>query len=104
MGGATSTAGGPPSGGTSGRGSADPGPGSARYDAIYTGSPWHDDRGNVINAHAAGVVEEDGKYYLIGERHSDTSNAFTAFNAYSSIDLINWKFENEAWIWGRRVS
>ncbi len=54
-----------------------------------------DDQGNVINAHAAGIIKDSGKYYVFGERHSDTSNAFTAFNCYSSVDLVRWRLENQ---------
>lgn len=93
---ATPSSGGvPAAGGTQGGGGATSVTGPGGYDAIYTGSPWYDDRGNVINAHAAGAIKDNGKYYLFGESHSDTSNAFTAFNCYSSADLANWKFENQ---------
>jgi len=69
--------------------------GAALYDAIDSGSPWLDDQGNVINAHGAGIIKDNGKYYLFGERHSDTSNAFTAFSCYSSVDLLSWKLEGQ---------
>ena len=67
-----------------------------RYDAIYSGVPWFDDQGNVVSAHGACIVKDNGRYYLFGERHSDTSNAFAGFNCYSSTDLHNWKFEGVA--------
>ena len=66
------------------------------YNAIYSGIPWHDEKGNIVSAHGANIVRDNGRYYLFGERHSDTSNAFTGFNCYSSTDLCNWKFESIA--------
>lgn len=67
-----------------------------RYDAIYSGVPWLDDRGNAVSVHGANIIKDNGKYYLFGERHSDTSNAFVGFNCYSSRDLSNWKMESIA--------
>ena len=67
-----------------------------RYDAIYSGVPWFDDKGNTVSAHGACLVKEGTTYYLFGEKHSDTSNAFAGFNCYSSLDLYNWKFESIA--------
>lgn len=66
------------------------------YDAIYSGIPWFDDQGNTVSAHGACILKDNGQYYLFGERHSDTSNAFAGFNCYSSTDLYNWKFESVA--------
>jgi hypothetical protein len=66
------------------------------YNAIYSGVPWFDDKGSVVSAHGACIVKENGRYYLFGERHYDTSNAFAGFNCYSSTDLYNWKFESIA--------
>ena len=67
-----------------------------RYNAIYSGIPWFDDKGNTVSAHGANIVKEKDRYYLFGERQSDTSNAFTGFSCYSSTDLYNWKFESIA--------
>lgn len=64
-----------------------------RQSHIYNGIPWFDNNGNIVNAHGACIVEEDGKYYLFGEWKSDESNAFPGFSCYSSDDLVNWKFE-----------
>jgi hypothetical protein len=66
------------------------------YNAIYSGIPWFDDKGNVVSAHGANIVKDKGRYYLFGERHTDTSNAFAGFTCYSSPDLYNWKFESIA--------
>lgn len=67
-----------------------------RYNAIYSGVPWLDDKGNTVSAHGANILKDKGKYYLFGERHTDTSNAFAGFTCYSSMDLYNWKFESIA--------
>ena len=67
-----------------------------QYDAIYSGVPWYDDRGNLVSAHGANIVKEKDRYFLFGEAHSDTSNAFAGFNCYSSTDLYSWKFESIA--------
>jgi hypothetical protein len=64
--------------------------------AIYSGVPWFDEKGNTVSAHGANIVKDNGKYYLFGERHEDGTNAFAGFNCYSSTDLYNWKFENIA--------
>jgi hypothetical protein len=61
---------------------------------ICNGIPWYDDQGNIVNAHGACIVEENGRYYLFGEWKSDESNAFPGFSCYSSNDMVNWKFEN----------
>lgn len=61
---------------------------------VRNGIPWFDDRGNIVNAHGACIVEDGGRYYLFGEWKSDESNAFPGFSCYSSDDLVNWKFEN----------
>lgn len=66
------------------------------YNAIYSGTPWFDDRGEVVSAHGACIVKDNGRYYLFGEKHTDDNNAFAGFNCYSSTDLYNWKFESLA--------
>lgn len=65
-------------------------------DGIYSGVPWFDDRGHVVSAHGANLVKDKEHFYLFGEAHSDTSNAFAGFSCYSSDDLYNWKFEKVA--------
>lgn len=64
--------------------------------AIYSGLPWFDTNGNIVSAHGAGIIKDNGKYYLFGEYKSDDNNAFNGFSCYSSIDLYNWKFERIA--------
>ena len=67
-----------------------------KTDAIYSGIPWWDQNGNVVSAHGATIIKDKDKFYLFGEAHTDTSNAFAGFNCYSSEDLYNWKFEQVA--------
>lgn len=66
----------------------------AQSKLIVNGIPWYDNNDNIVNAHGACIVEENGRYYLFGEWKSDKSNAFPGFACYSSSDLVNWKFEN----------
>ncbi|KOS05634.1 glycosyl hydrolase family 43 [Flavobacterium akiainvivens] len=67
-----------------------------KYSAIYSGSPWFDNRGQVVSAHGACIVKDGNTYYLFGEKHKDKDNAFDGFTCYSSKDLYNWKFESIA--------
>ncbi|WP_437919900.1 family 43 glycosylhydrolase [Sphingobacterium sp. LRF_L2] len=60
---------------------------------IYNGVPWFDDSRNIVNAHGACIVEENGMYYLFGEYKTDSVNMFNGFSCYSSKDMVNWKFE-----------
>ena len=64
--------------------------------AIYSGIPWFDDKGNTVSAHGACIIKDKDQFYLFGEAHDDSTNAFAGFNCYSSIDLYNWKFESIA--------
>lgn len=64
--------------------------------AIYSGVPWFDGKGNVVSAHGANIIRTHSGYYLFGERHENGTNAFAGFNCYSSRDLYNWKFESIA--------
>ena len=60
---------------------------------IVNGIPWYDQNHQPVNAHGAGIIRDNGKYWLFGEYKSDTSNAFPGFGCYSSEDLVNWQFE-----------
>lgn len=66
---------------------------SSAKSLICNGVPWFDDRGNIVNAHGACIVEDQGRYWLFGEYKSDQSNAFPGFSCYSSDDLVHWRFE-----------
>lgn len=69
---------------------------TGKYDAINSGIPWLDQNGSVVSAHGANIIKEKDTFYLFGEKHSDSSNAFVGFNCYSSKDLYNWKLERQA--------
>lgn len=60
---------------------------------VVNGVPWFDQNGNHVNAHGAGIIRDNGRYWLFGEYKSDTSNAFPGFGCYSSEDLVHWSFE-----------
>ena len=63
---------------------------SITNNSIKSGIPWFDQNGKVVSAHGANIIKDGEKFYLFGEKHSDTSNAFAGFNCYSSTDLYNW--------------
>lgn len=64
------------------------------------GDVWHDVDENVLDSHATSYIKVGDTYYMFGERRigqvKDTPqmNIFDAFVAYSSQDLVNWKYEN----------
>lgn len=69
------------------------------------GEKWLDTAGNPINAHGAGMLYHDGKYYLYGEYKVGKTilpewatwecyrTDVTGVGCYSSPDLRNWTFE-----------
>jgi len=69
---------------------------------------WKDDKGNLINAHGAGVLNYNGTYYLFGEikkgkTHLVPNQSWEDYrvdaggiSCYSSKDLIHWKYEGIA--------
>src|SRR5581483_1595005 len=75
-------------GGSGGAGGTVAGTGAA---TITPGTDWNDTQGNVIQAHGEGIIEVDGKYYLLGEDKTNGS-AFQNVKCYSSTDLKNWTF------------
>ena len=60
---------------------------------IFNGVPWFDDERHTVNAHGAFLIEDGGRYWLIGERKTDDGNGFDGFACYSSPDLAHWTFE-----------
>lgn len=58
---------------------------------ISNGAMWRDDKGNPVQAHGAGFLLVNDRYYMIGEDR--TRSSFPDVNMYSSKDLVNWKFE-----------
>jgi hypothetical protein len=75
-------------GGSGGAGGIIAGTGSV---TITPGTVWNDTQGNVIQAHGEGIIEADGKYYLLGEDKTNGS-AFQNVKCYASTDLKNWTF------------
>ncbi|KAL3479798.1 glycosyl hydrolase [Aspergillus californicus] len=62
---------------------------------IVPGATWTaTNTGEHIQAHGAGIIEENGIYYLIGEEKT-TGSAFQAVNCYSSTNLVEWSFERQ---------
>ncbi len=72
---------------------------------LENGAKWLDTAGNPINAHGAGMLYHNGKYYLYGEYKKGKTilpewatwecyrTDVTGVSCYSSSDLINWTFE-----------
>lgn len=67
--------------------------GANNIPTIVSGIPWFDQNNQTVNAHGAGIIYDNGKYWLFGEYKSDTTNVFPGFGCYSSEDLAHWKFE-----------
>ncbi|MDE6517855.1 MAG: family 43 glycosylhydrolase [Acetatifactor sp.] len=67
------------------------------HTAIYPGKVWRDTKGRRIQAHAGGLLYEDGIYYWYGENKEKTDGKSTIWTygirVYSSGDLYNWKDE-----------
>ncbi|RDW79191.1 glycosyl hydrolase family 43 protein [Aspergillus mulundensis] len=62
---------------------------------IIPGATWTaTNTGQHVQAHGAGLIEEDGTYYLIGEEKTNGA-LFQAVNCYSSTNLIEWTFVNQ---------
>ncbi len=73
------------------------------------GERWLDTEGNPINAHGAGILYQNGTYYLYGEYKKGKTTRVARLtgwecmrvealgvSCYSSRDLRNWKFEGLA--------
>lgn len=65
--------------------------GAAAVGVITSGVPWHDNNGNVVNAHGGGMIKVGNTYYWIGE-YKGADNSFRSTACYSSIDLQHWTF------------
>lgn len=65
--------------------------------AICPGKVWRDTKGRRIQAHAGGLLYEDGTYYWYGENKEKTDGKSTIWTygirIYSSRDLYSWKDE-----------
>lgn len=66
-----------------------------RYDAVYPGQIWLDTYGRRIQAHAGGIIEENGYFHWYGENKEYTdgkSNIWTwGIRMYRSKDFYNWE-------------
>lgn len=65
------------------------------YTGVPVGEQWLDTNGKHIQAHGGGFLQENGKYYWVGENKSHNSGDFYAVSLYSSTDLLNWKKEGD---------
>ncbi len=72
-------------------------------DTIRSGEVWSDTEGRVIQAHGGGILFHEGVYYWYGEykdgptRRSPVDRVdVIGVSCYSSLDLLNWKFEGLA--------
>ena len=45
---------------------------TAQNNLVINGIPWFDDKGNIVNAHGACIVEENGRYYLFRRMENRT--------------------------------
>ncbi|KAL4916565.1 glycosyl hydrolase [Aspergillus aurantiobrunneus] len=63
--------------------------------SIVPGATWTGtNTGEHVQAHGAGIIEENGIYYLIGEEKTE-GTLFQAVNCYSSTNLVEWSFEGQ---------
>ncbi|KAK0673631.1 glycosyl hydrolase family 43 protein [Cercophora samala] len=59
---------------------------------IVPGGTWTASNNEHLNAHGAGLIQHNNRYYLIGEDKSN-GTVFQNINCYSSSDLVQWRFE-----------
>lgn len=60
---------------------------------IRNGAMWRDADGKDVQAHGAGFLRLNDRFYMIGEDRSNSWNPDV--NMYSSTDLVNWRFERK---------
>lgn len=66
---------------------------------IQPGATWLDNNREVLNAHGAGILCHEGRFFLYGECRPagpSTLNARLGISVYSSSDLLLWKNEGLA--------
>lgn len=70
-----------------------------KYSNFTPGKLWLDNNGRHINAHGAGFLYDNGRYYMFGEHKLGGAlgnKALVGVHCYSSDDLYNWKDEGIA--------
>ncbi len=84
-------------------GAADGPAGAAAPSTIYSGVPWLDTDGNLVNAHGVGFIQVGSTYYMVGEQRSgandtysgapiNAEDTFTGVSMYSTTDFAHWTF------------
>ena len=63
---------------------------------IAPGAIWLDTEGNVLHAHAGGIIQVNDTWYWFGQNEEQGQPLFSGLNVYSSVDLTNWKYEGKA--------
>ena len=77
--------------------------GSHVVGTIYSGVPWFDTGGNLVNAHGVGFIQVGDTYYMVGEQRSgandtysgapiNAEDTFTGVSMYATKDFANWTF------------
>ncbi len=67
-----------------------------QYNSFRPGELWHDNDGEILNAHGGGILEHDGKYYWFGTHLETGHQSYVGVRCYSSSDLYNWENEGVA--------
>jgi len=65
---------------------------------IHNNAPRRDTQGQILDAHAGGLVRFGDRYYLYGDNYRNTdgiNDAQNYFVCYSSTNLTDWQFEGE---------
>jgi hypothetical protein len=63
---------------------------------IISGKQWFDNRGELIQAHGGGILQQGDTYYWFGEDRSLADRPDLKYVAcYSSKDLLNWTFRRQ---------
>lgn len=70
-----------------------------KYNEFNVGKVLLDNNGRMVNAHGAGFIYDNGRYYMFGEHKLGGSlgnKALVGVHCYSSDDLYNWRDEGIA--------
>ncbi len=70
---------------------------------IYSGVPWLDTDGKLVNAHGVGFIRVGDVYYMVGEQRSglndtysgapiNAEDTFTGVNMYTTTNFVDWTF------------